>query len=293
MGNISTCFFAVLWAIFADLACIFPFLAETPGLPGLSVIGLLAEETPNVFPLDFTHNNMSGWPTTVAHDQILGGNYNCSSLFLQDQVLTMPCQAESMYKYLAPRFQAHYFPHGACFGSKLQNIWATYMEKGSFYPSDAPCSLLWSLLPLVQILYCPEKAVSVKCKLLALYLRRNLLRRHDFLVLLQRTAVHTQICMCHVSGLVVASCSTSWKPWQWIYKSLSGTLCNMFISNSEQPNSSDPYVGGGSASFSLEELQPYILAGNAPTAGFSFRFEDYVLQSELGDLKGSVACDIP
>ena len=33
MGTIPGCLFPSLWAIFADLTCIFPFLAETTGLP--------------------------------------------------------------------------------------------------------------------------------------------------------------------------------------------------------------------------------------------------------------------
>ena len=143
------------------------------------------------------------------------------------------------------------------------------------------------LLQLAQILYGLEMTTSTKCKRLQLLLRRNTFRKHDFVAYLQRMSVPTQLGIYPVANLVLVICSRHWL----IKTTTVQAFGNMFTSPSEQP--SYIYIGGGS-SFSLEELQPYLPPeSGVPTSGISFRFEDYVLQSELGDLEGSIACDIP
>ncbi len=164
---------------------------------------------------------------------------------------------------------------------------------GFLLPSKIDFGPYRMLMLLVKIIY-PETTVSEKCRLLQLLLRRNLYRRHDFLVLLQRiTMLHSQLGIHHMPQFVVSS-GAFHPSAHWLLETLACSFCNIFNVLSEQePESTDPYIGGGSTTFSLEDLEPYFLNESASTTCTFFKFKDYVPQSELGDLGDLVACDIP
>jgi len=165
------------------------------------------------------------------------------------------------------------------------------------------------LVQLEDILCCPGTDTYFKCRYLQLQLRRNCIRRHDYLALMDKTALlHAQIGIYHLPK------KSSWTTYYysaWNYfRSIILAFCHIQPESADEPDradnpertapvddeesaTTDPYVGGGSSSFSLEDLQEYFLPENASSQGTSFRFNDYVLQSELGDLKDLVACDIP
>ena len=53
------------------------------------------------------------------------------------------------------------------------------------------------------------------------------------------------------------------------------------------------YIGGGSSTFTLDDLQPYFIDESMTTMATTFKFKDYLLQTELEDLGDFVACEIP
>src|SRR6266487_3819955 len=56
-----------------------------------------------------------------------------------------------------------------------------------------------------------------------------------------------------------------------------------------------PYIGGGSTAFSLQELEPHIIAGNTQKIHAYYKFKEYILQSALDGicLNEAIACTIP
>src|SRR5207237_2969307 len=53
------------------------------------------------------------------------------------------------------------------------------------------------------------------------------------------------------------------------------------------------YIGGGSSTFALDDLQSYFIDESMTTTTTTFNFKDYLLQTELEDLGDFVACEIP
>src|SRR6266516_706958 len=165
------------------------------------------------------------------------------------------------------------------------------------------------LVRLEDILCCPGTDTYFKCRYLQLQLRRNCIRRHDYLALMDKTALlHAQIGIYHLPK------KSSWTTYYysaWNYfRSIILAFCHIQPESADEPDRADkpgrtapvddeepattnPYVGGGSSSFALEDLQEYFLPENASSQGTSFRFNDYILQSEIGQLEDLVACDIP
>src|SRR6266487_3031250 len=165
------------------------------------------------------------------------------------------------------------------------------------------------LVRLEVILCCPGTDTYFKCRYLQLQLRRNCIRRHDYLALMDKTALlHAQIGIYHLPK------KSSWTTYYysaWNYfRSIILAFCHIQPESADEPDRADkpgrtapvddeepattnPYVGGGSSSFSLEDLQEYFLPENASTHLTSSSAKAYRLQSELGDLKDLVACDIP
>src|SRR6266487_225542 len=165
------------------------------------------------------------------------------------------------------------------------------------------------LVRLEVILCCPGTDTYFKCRYLQLQLRRNCIRRHDYLALMDKTALlHAQIGIYH---LPKKSSWTTYYHSAWNhFKSIILAFCHINPESADEPDRADkpektapaddeepattnPYVGGGSSSFSLEDLQEYFLPESASSQGTSFRFNDYILQSEIGQLEDLVACDIP
>src|SRR5436853_4756281 len=285
MGTISRCLFLFLQTIFADSGHTFPFLAEILGHTRLpmakySVCGRYHLTWPGCkglsIPANFLRFNLG---------KLAGFNQSGSTRLISSTC----CKGLSSFLLFRP----------------------TDMDQYSSYPFRVTCSHIWCctqhghfslgsssrmLVQLEQLFHCPEAHVGIKCRLLQLYLQRNMIRKHDFLALLQRTAqMDTLIGTYHMISLALAFSGTCWKKWKWFYKHLpSWTTGNIYSGFVEpQAKGSNPYIGGGSSQFSLDELQPYIIAENIPASDASFKFSDYVLQSELDNLENFVACDIP
>ena len=128
--------------------------------------------------------------------------------------------------------------------------------------------------------------------------QRNLFNRHDFAVYLQRldcpstllniTDVLALLCLFYFSAikLLILHIFCQYIVWAKTFstplKSRLGTV--------------HPYVGGGSSTFSLQELQPYFIPGSPETIGTSFKFKDHILQPAFDDtanLYVIIACNIP
>jgi hypothetical protein len=143
-----------------------------------------------------------------------------------------------------------------------------------------------TLVLLVQMLYSMETTVSMKCRLISLFLRRHCIRKHDFW-----QQFHNLTTRKATFGISWGILRLSWAFYHCIPLSWNWKWSNrVTIFPGDKPTE---YIGGGSSTFSLDDLQPYFINETISTTATTFTFKDYLLQTELEDLEDFVACDIP
>jgi hypothetical protein len=137
---------------------------------------------------------------------------------------------------------------------------------------------------MVTFIY-KREYISRKCQRLALFLKRNLYRKHDFLFLIQKlkaSSVLTSVAFVldlfffyHIVALHY------WRYW-FVQYYLTRIKCLHLQNYLSELNSgiSNLYIGGGLNSFSLEEIQPYAIKDFIWNTNVKFKFKCYILESE-------------
>src|SRR3954466_4329767 len=122
----------------------------------------------------------------------------------------------------------------------------------------SPLHFYRPLMQLAHVLHCMEASVSMRCRLLQLFLRRNCMRRHDYLHQLHKIiAVYASLSVLSTLRL---NSDLSWISRQ--FWACIPTAHYRIYSNGSMSASRDslaPYVGGGSSTFTFNDLEPYFV----------------------------------
>ncbi len=168
------------------------------------------------------------------------------------------------------------------------------------FPAEVAFKICQCPTPLGASSYMAYESVQGKCKQLRLILHRHLFRRHDFKVYLRKASVSpTLLTTSHIQLLFIMFYLQSaeqighW-PGQLIAKCVPWQITSP-VSLISQSDFQCPYIGGGSTAFSLQELEPHIIAGNTQKIHAYYKFKEYILQSALDGicLNEAIACTIP
>src|SRR6266487_67786 len=180
------------------------------------------------------------------------------------------------------------------------------ISSGSFCPLPLIIDFFIRLTFLCQLERCIiswDMNVQRICQRLNLFLRRNLFRRHDFAMAIQKLAISStlfitkySVVLCIIFQLCIVMQLMNW---HIVYISSRAVMKKYKVVSclDSQSTCVSPCIGGGLSSFTLQELEPYLTQCSSRNADMCFKFKDYILQSQMHHtdaLKGEeIVCGVP
>ncbi len=181
------------------------------------------------------------------------------------------------------------------------------ISSGSFHPLPLIIEffmrLTFLLCQLERCIISWNMNVQRVCQKLNLLLRRNLFRRHDFAMAIQKLATSLTLFRTKYSivlYIILQLCTVmQLRKWHIGHTSSHAVMKKYKVVSclDSQATYVSPCIGGGLASFTLQELELYLTQGSSQNADMCFKYKDYVLQSQMhctDTLKREeIVCDVP